>query len=172
MSAPAVAGEVLERLKHEFERRSAPFDFKPSALLSLLHAVQEAYGYVPPAGEAAVAEFLGMGANRVHEAVTFYTLYRQHPYGKYHVQVCRTLACDLCGWHDLVKTLMDRFKVAPRTATADGLFSWETVECLGCCDLAPALQINKEPFRGPMTAGDLGRILDDLAAKEKGNGHG
>ena len=172
MSVAAGAATVLEKMREEFTKRAAPFAYKPSALLALLHAVQDEYGFISPDGEAAVSEFLGVGANHVHEAVTFYTLYRQKPYGKFHVQVCRTLACDLCGGHDLVKALRDRLKVDQRTPTPDGLFSWETAECLGCCDLAPALQINKEPFRGPMTPADLNRTLDELAAKEKGNGRG
>ena len=163
MTGPATTAEVLATLKAEFEKRAAPYDHKESALLALLHAVQERYGWVFDEAEAAVGEFLGVGANKVHEAVTFYTLYRQRPYGKYHVMVCRTLSCDATGGADLVKLLREKLKVDQKTPTPDGLFSWETVECLGCCDLAPALQVNREPFKGPMTVPALARMLDELA---------
>lgn len=164
------AADVLERMRPEFDRVAAPYTHRPSALLALLHAVQETYGHVSPEGEAAVAEFLGMGRNHVHEAVTFYTLYRRRPYGRHHVQVCRTLSCDVTGAPDLVALLRSKLGVAEREVTPDGLFSWETVECLGCCELAPAVQVNREPFRGPLTAPALASWLDELKAAS-GNGH-
>jgi len=162
--------DVLTRLRPEFEKRSAPYSYKPSALLALLHAVQEAYGHIPPESEGAVAAFLGIGANQVHEAVTFYTLYRQRPLGTHHLQICRTLSCDLCGAADLAAVARKRLGVGPREVTPDGLFSWETVECLGCCEKAPVVQENLEPFKGPLTAESFGTLIDELAAKSRSNG--
>ena len=166
--SPATTEQVLQRLDAEFTTRAAPYAHRESALLALLHAVQEAYGWVFPEAEAAVGSFLGVGSNRVHEAVTFYTLFRQKPYGRHHVMACRTLTCDVTGGADLVRLLRDRLKVGPREATPDGMFSWETVECLGCCDLAPALQVNREPYRGPMTVPALAALLDELKASGAG----
>ncbi len=164
------SAEVLDRLLPEFEKRAAPYSHKPSALLALLHAVQDAYTWIPPEAEAAVAEFLGVGRNAVHEAVTFYTLYRTRPMGKYHIQVCRTLSCDLCGARDLVGVVHKKLGIGEKQVTADGLFSLETVECLGCCELAPAIQCNQDPFKGPLTAEQMGALIDELTAKEKANG--
>jgi NADH-quinone oxidoreductase subunit E len=165
------AEEVLERLSPEFEKRAAPYARRTSALLSLLHAVQDAFGYVPPEGEEAVARFLGVGANRVHEAVTFYTLFRRRPAGKYHIQVCRTLSCDLTGGGKVLAALERRLGVTQGQVTPDGLFSFESVECLGCCDKAPALHVNKERFRGPLTEELVEDLLDELRAREGGDGH-
>jgi len=162
--------EILEKLTPEFEKRVAPYSHKPSALLALLHAVQDEFGYVVPEAEAAVAEFLGVGRNAVHEAVTFYTLYKTRPMGKHHIQVCRTLSCDLCGARDLVGVVEKKLGIHNHEVTADGLFSLETVECLGCCELAPAIQRNQDPFRGPLTAEQMGALIDELTAKEKANG--
>ncbi len=168
--ASVTTEDVLARLAPEFEKRAAPYSSKPSALLALLHAVQEAYGHITPEAEGAVARFLELGANQVHEAVTFYTLYRQRPLGKHHFQICRTLSCDLCGAADLAAVARKRLGVGPREVTPDGLFSWETVECLGCCDKSPVVQENLEPFTGPHSAESFGRMLDDLAAKSRSNG--
>lgn len=163
---------ILAQLRPEFEKRAAPYSHRPSALLALLHAVQDAYGYVPAEAEAAVAEFLGVGRNAVHEAVTFYTLYKTRPMGKYHIQVCRTLSCDLCGARDLVGVVEKKLGIHHHEVTADGLFSLETVECLGCCELAPALQISQDPFRGPLTAEQMTSLIDELTAKEKATERG
>jgi NADH-quinone oxidoreductase subunit E len=166
----APAAEILERLRPEFEKRAAPYSHKPSALLALLHAVQEADGYITGDAEWAVAEFLNVGRNAVHEAVTFYTLYKTKPMGKYHVQVCRTLSCDLCGARDLVGVLQKKCGIGEKQVSADGLFSYETVECLGCCELAPAIQTNEDPFKGPLTAAQMEGLIDELTAKAKANG--
>ncbi len=164
--------EILERLRPAFEKSAAPYKHKGSALLPLLHVVQDTYGYITPEGQAAVARFLKLGANQVHEAVTFYSLYRTRPAGKYHLQVCRTLSCDLCGAQDLVGMIERKLGLKEKQVTADGMFSLETVECLGCCEQAPALQVNMEPYRGPMTAEAVSELIDQLIAREQGNGRG
>ena len=164
--------DVLAKLRPEFEKRSAPYEHKESALLALLHAVQTEYGFITGEAEAAVSEFLGVGANRVHEAVTFYTLYKTKPAGKFHLQVCRTLSCDVCGAPELLDVIRKKAGIGDRETSADGVFSLETVECLGCCELAPAIQVNQEPFRGPMTPDMLGSLLDELKAKAGSNGNG
>lgn len=162
--------EFLDALRPEFEKRAAPYSHKPSALLALLHAVQDAYGYIAPEAEAAVAEFLEVGRNAVHEAVTFYTLYKTRPMGRHHIQVCRTLSCDLCGARDLAAVFQKKCGIGEKQVSADGLFSYETVECLGCCELAPAIQVDKDPFAGPLTAAQLEALIDEATAKDRANG--
>ena len=157
---------VLAELKPAFEKAAAPYSHRPSALLALLHVVQEAYGYVSPESEGAVARFLDVGPNRVHEVVTFYTLYRQRPVGKYNIKLCRTLSCHVCGSPDLLNAVKRRLGIGEKEVTADGLFSLETVECLGCCDKSPAVQINYDPYLGPMTPESLEKVIDELVAKE------
>ena len=166
------ADEVLGVLRAEFEKRAAPYPRKSSALLSLLHAVQDEFGYVPPQGEEAVAVFLGVGRSRVREAVDFYSLFRRRPAGKYHIQVCRTLSCDLTGAGEVLGAIERRLGIGEGQVTADGLFSFETVECLGCCDKSPALHVNKEHFRGPMNPESVVYLIEDLAARERNGSRG
>ncbi len=158
---------VLAELGAEFEKRSAPYAHKPSALLALLNAVQETYGCISPEAGAAVSRFLGVGANRVHEAVTFYSLYGERPRGKYHLRICRTLSCHICGSFDLAEAVERKLGLRPGQVSADGLFSLETVECLGCCEKAPVVQVNLGEYRGPMTAESLSALIDELFGKER-----
>ncbi len=169
MEAPTPE-DVLARMGPEFERRAAGYSVKASALLALLHAVQESYGCVSVAAEEAVARFLGVGINRVHEAVTFYSLFRTSPLGKYHLKVCHSLSCELCGSQDLLGTILKKLNLRPGGMTPDGLFSLETVECLGCCDKAPAIQINLGEYIGPLCEQNLAEMLDGLIAEERGGG--
>jgi len=164
---PLSVDQVLTEMKPFFERAAAPYSHRPSALLAVLHAVQEVYGYVTPESEIAVSQFLGVGPNRVHEAVSFYTLYRQRPAGKFHIKLCRTLSCHICGSADLVGAVERRLGVKEKEVTADGLFSFETVECLGCCDKAPAVQVNLDSYLGPMTPDSLRAMIDELSAQEE-----
>lgn len=161
------ADQVLAELKPFFDAAAAPYSHRPSALLALLHAVQGVYGYISPESEIAVSRYLGVGPNRVHEAVSFYSLYRQKPAGKFHIKLCRSLSCHICGLADLVGAVRLKLGVAEGEVSADGLFSYETVECLGCCDKAPAVQVNLGSYLGPMTAESLGALIDELRAQEE-----
>jgi NADH-quinone oxidoreductase subunit E len=162
----ATAEDVLADLEGEFEKLAASYTVRASALLALLHAVQERYGCITPAAEEAVAGYLDVGLNRVHEAVSFYSLFRTTPPGKYHLKVCHSLSCELCGSQDLLGAIGRRLGLRPGTVTPDGLFSLETVECLGCCDKAPALQINFGEYIGPLSAAGLEEIIDGIIARE------
>jgi NADH-quinone oxidoreductase subunit E len=162
--------DVLGRLETEFARRAAPYAHRESALLAVLHAVQEEFGIITPAAEEAVARFLGIGTNRVHEAVSFYSLFHTNPTGKYHLRVCHTLSCELCGSAGLLEAIRRKINIEEGQVTPDGLFSLEAVECLGCCDKAPALQINLGEYIGPLTSGQVNALLEGLIAEEKGIG--
>ncbi len=99
---------------------------------------------------------------RVLEIATFYSMFNLEPVGKFYVQLCGTTPCMLCGSDDLIKVLKRR--VGPqRKVTADGLFSWLEVECLGACCNAPMAQINDDYYED-LTASSFEKLLDDLAA--------
>lgn len=166
----ASAEEILNELRVDFERAAAPYSRRESALLAVLHAAQDKLSMIGPETEKAVADFLGMGVNRVHEAVSFYTLFRTYPTGKYHLRVCRTLSCELCGAAGLLEAVRNRLKIREGQVTPDGLFSLEAVECLGCCDKSPALQINLGEYIGPLTQAGVVTLINELAEKEGRSG--
>jgi NADH-quinone oxidoreductase subunit E len=134
-----------------------------SAVVPALWQAQKQNNYwLPKAAIEKVAELLGMPKIRVLEVATFYTMFNLEPVGKFYIQLCGTTPCMLCGSDDLIKVLERR--VGPqRKVTADGLFSWLEVECLGACCNAPMVQINDDYYED-LTAENFEKLLDDLAA--------
>jgi len=134
-----------------------------SAVVPALWQAQKQNNYwLPQKAIEKVAERLSMPKIRVLEVATFYTMFNLAPVGKYYIQLCGTTPCMLCGSDELIKILERR--VGPqRTVTADGLFSWLEVECLGACCNAPMVQINDD-FYEDLNAQNFEKLLDDLAA--------
>ncbi|ATQ67380.1 MULTISPECIES: NADH-quinone oxidoreductase subunit NuoE [Methylosinus] len=118
--------------------------------------------WLPQKAIEKVAQTLGMPYIRVLEIATFYTMFNLEPVGKFYVQLCGTTPCMLSGSDDLIAVLERR--VGPqRHVSADGLFSWLEVECLGACCNAPMVQINDDYYED-LTAESFEKLLDDLAA--------
>jgi len=134
-----------------------------SVVVPALWQAQKQHDYwLPRAAIEKVADALGMPHIRVLEIATFYSMFNLEPVGKFYVQLCGTTPCMLSGSDDLIKVLERR--VGPqRKVTADGLFSWLEVECLGACCNAPMAQINDDYYED-LTAQNFEKLLDDLAA--------
>lgn len=132
-----------------------------AALLPVLWAVQRTKGWVDLDAETWIAGRLGVSPAHVHGAVTFYTMYKQRPTGKYHLQVCTTLSCMLRGSDELVGHLEQKLGIHPGETTKDGKFSLVCVECLGSCGTAPMLQLNDD-YHEDLTPEAVDRLLDGL----------
>ncbi|MBV9077836.1 MAG: NADH-quinone oxidoreductase subunit NuoE [Methylobacteriaceae bacterium] len=133
-----------------------------SAVIPALWQAQKQHGgWLPRAAIEAVAVRLGMPVIRVMEVATFYTMFNLEPVGRYFVQLCGTVPCHVKGALDLKQVLLDRVG-DERHVTADGLFSWLEVECLGACCNAPMVQINDDYYED-LTPDLLVKLLDDLA---------
>jgi NADH-quinone oxidoreductase subunit E len=134
-----------------------------SAVIPILWRAQEqSGGWLPQKAIEAVAQMLGMAKIRVLEVATFYTMFNLAPVGRFHVQLCGTTPCMLRG-SDELKKVCKRMIGEPDHVSADGVFSWTEVECLGACVNAPMVQINYDYYED-LTAESLTRILNDLAA--------
>ncbi|GJD50466.1 hypothetical protein OPKNFCMD_3208 [Methylobacterium crusticola] len=134
-----------------------------SAVIPLLWKAQEQHGgWLPRKAIEAVADQLGMPHIRVLEVATFYTMFALEPVGRYWIQVCGTVPCDVCGARELKQMLHDRLG-PPGHVDPQGTFSWLEVECLGACCNAPMAQINHDYYED-LTPESLGRLMDDLAA--------
>ena len=149
----------------DFEKRVdaivARYPEPKAALLPVLWEVQRARGHVDPESEAWVAARLGVTPAHVHGCVTFYTMYKQRPSGKYHIQVCTTLSCMLRGSDELVEHLSRRLGIGVGETTPDGRFSLVRVECLGSCGTAPMFQLNDD-YHENLTTEGVDRLLDSL----------
>jgi NADH-quinone oxidoreductase E subunit len=135
---------------------------KEAALLPVLHLVQREKGFISPEAEEWVAAKLGIPPLQVREVLSFYTLLRRKPGGRYIVQVCRNISCFLAGSEDIVTYLEARLGIRAGETTGDGKYTLETVECLGNCDHAPCLMINDDDY-GPVTREAVDGILKRLA---------
>jgi NADH-quinone oxidoreductase E subunit len=149
-----LSAESLKRVE-ELVRR---YPKKEAALLPVLHIVQREKGYISPDAERWVAAKLGVPPLQVREVLSFYTLLRRKPAGKYVIQVCRNISCFLAGSEDIVKYLEARLGIRAGETTGDGKYTLETVECLGNCDHAPCLMINDDDY-GPVTREAVDGIL-------------
>ena len=131
-----------------------------SAIIALLWRAQEqAGGWLPEPALRYVADMLGVAYIRAYEIATFYTMFQLSPVGaKAHVQVCGTTPCMLRGAEGLIDVCKRRIAEHPHELSEDGQFSWEEVECLGCCANAPMVQIWKDTYED-LTPESLDKIL-------------
>ena len=124
-----------------------PSGKQASAVIPLLWRAQEQHaGWLPEPAIRYVGDMLDMPYIRVYEIATFYTMFHQQPVGKYHVRVCTTLPCALCGAEGLSEYLQDKLKVEVGGVSDDGMWSLENVECLGACINAPMMLVNDREY--------------------------
>ncbi len=129
-----------------------------SAIMPLLYIAQDELGYISQEAVEWVADKLSIAPVQVWEVATFYTMYYKKPVGRYHFQVCRTLPCALRGAKMVSEFLHNKFGLKPGEVSADGLWSFEEVECLGSCGTAPMCQINDVFFEN-LTESKLETII-------------
>ncbi len=151
----------------QFEKRAdeiiARYPRRESAVMPLLHLVQEREGWVSLAAEQWVAEKTGVSPSHVHGVVTFYTMFRTERHGKYVLHFCTTVSCMLRGVDHLLEHAKRKLGIEVGETTPDGLFTILTVECLGSCGTAPVVQVNDDYYED-MDVERLDALLDALAA--------
>ncbi|XP_076354087.1 NADH dehydrogenase ubiquinone [Tachypleus tridentatus] len=143
-----------------------PEGHKSAAVIPLLDLAQRQHGWLPISAMHKVADMLDMPRMRVYEVATFYTMFNRSPIGKYHVQVCTTTPCMLCGAEELLDCVKQKLGIKEGETTKDGLFTLSVVECLGACVNAPMMQINDNYYED-LTLKDAEEIIDDLKAGNK-----
>jgi NADH-quinone oxidoreductase E subunit len=153
--------DIADKVKRQVEDILSRYPRPQAALLPVLHCLQQERGFISPAEERWVAERIGIKPIKVREAVTFYTMIRQRPAGKYHLQVCSNLSCALEGGDGLLAYLEKRLGIKAGETTADGRFTLSTVECLGACDEAPCLMINFD-YHTRLDQDKVDRLLREL----------
>ncbi len=141
-----------------------PADQKQSAVMACLAIVQHEHGHVTPEAEAGVAAVLGMAPIAVHEVTTFYNMYNQQPVGKFKLNVCTNLPCQLRDGQTALQHVCRRLGVEPYGSTADGVFTVQPSECLGACADAPVMLVNDRQMLSFMTNERLDELLDTLKA--------
>jgi NADH-quinone oxidoreductase subunit E len=115
---------------------------KRSAIMMILHAIQKEKGYLSLESQKWVAEKLGLQPIQVREVVTFYPFYREHPIGKRHIRVCRTLSCALNGGYKICDKFKEEFGAELDRVSPDGRVTIEFAECLASCGTAPVAMVD------------------------------
>ncbi|WP_291916968.1 NADH-quinone oxidoreductase subunit NuoE [Limnohabitans sp.] len=159
---------ISESTKARFAREVAKFpaDQKQSAVMACLAIVQQEQGWVSPDSEQVVAEVLGMPVMAVHEVTTFYNMYNQKPVGKFKLNVCTNLPCQLRGGALALAHLEHKLGVHVGETTADGLFTLQPSECQGACADAPVLLVNDRHMCSFMSHEKLDQLVDSLKKAE------
>src|SRR4051794_23485942 len=134
-----------------------------SALIPLLHLAQEQDGHVTEDAMEHIAELLDITPAEVYGTATFYEMFKFEPVGRYCINVCTNISCQLLGAWELLEHAEERLGVKAGVTTEDGLFTLEDVECIAACTEAPAIQVNYR-FRYKVTPDDLDQLIGDLRA--------
>jgi NADH-quinone oxidoreductase subunit E len=134
------------------------------ALLPVLWLCQDRWGWISPGIMEAVGQRLDLAPAFIEGVVSFYTMYQRRPPGKYLLQVCTTLSCQLCDTSALVDHLKQKLDIDFGETSADGVFTLVDVQCLGACGEAPVIQVNSDYHTG-LTLQKLDALLDRLAGQ-------
>ena len=142
----------------------ALYPHKRSALIPVLHLLQEQEGYLSPDGIEDVAALLELTPAEVRGTASFYDMFHLEPVGRYLVAVCTNIACMLRGGEEILDHCKKKLGISHKGTTQDGLFSLEEVECIGACSWAPAAQVNYD-FHENLTNTKMDEILDEYKKK-------
>lgn len=160
-SAP-LSAQAYERFAREVAKY--PEDQKQSAVMACLSIAQQEQGFVSADSERAIAEYLGMAPMAVHEVTTFYNMYNQQPVGKFKINVCTNLPCQLRNGQGALLHLAKKLGIEVGETTADGKFTLQPGECMGACADAPVLLVNDRTMCSYMSDDKLDKLIDDLRA--------
>ena len=159
---------MTEATKARFAREVAkyPADQKQSAVMACLSIVQQEEGWVSAENEAIIADYLGMPQIAVHEVTTFYNMYNQQPVGKYKLNVCTNLPCQLRDGYKALHHLESKLGIKMGETTPDGMFTLQQSECLGACADSPVMLVNDLTMCSFMSNDKLDQLIDGLKSAE------
>jgi NADH-quinone oxidoreductase subunit E len=160
--SPSYALSAATRERFDREVAKYPADQRQSAVMACLSIVQQEEGWVSAEAEKAVAAYLDMAPIAVAEVTTFYNMYNQRPLGKYKLNVCTNLPCQLRDGQQALEHLCNKLGVQEGGTTADGLFTVQKTECLGACADAPVMLVNDRQMVSFMSHDRLDALVDQL----------
>jgi NADH-quinone oxidoreductase subunit E len=151
-------------LAARFDKLVTLYPVRRSALIPMLLYAQDEVGYISEAVIAEVARRVGVLENDVVSVLSYYSMLRTKPIGKFNVQVCTNICCMLRGGNELFEHCRKRLGIGHKGTTPDGVFSLEEVECIGACSWAPAVQVNYD-FHENLTPESMDKVLDEYREK-------
>lgn len=154
--------------KQEIEQMVSVYPGEKRYILAMMQDVQKKYNYLPREALQRIAEYVETPYSRVYSMATFYKAFSLVPKGRYNLKVCDGTACHIKGSPVLVDQITAALGIKPGETTKDGLFSLETVNCLGACAIAPVLMVNETVYAKVSSSGILA-IIDDY--RKRGEDH-
>ena len=128
----------------QYQKLLPRYPHKKSLVLPCLWMVQYQKGFISSDALAYLAQRLEVSQMHLYSVATFYTMFHLEPIAKYHIQVCKTLSCELCGKSEIIKCIEEELGIKVNESTKDNLFKLSEVECMGACAGAPMLALNEE----------------------------
>jgi len=156
----SLSAATLERFAREVAKY--PPAGKQSAVMACLAIVQQDEGLVSEQREREIAAYLGMAPIAVHEVTTFYNMYNQRPVGKFKLNVCTNLPCQLRDGAVALKHLEKKLGISMGETTPDGMFTLQQSECLGACADSPVMLVNDRTMCSFMSNEKLDQLIDGL----------
>lgn len=138
---------------------------KKGSLIPILQKAQDIYGYLPEQSFEKINKETGIEISDLYGVATFYTQFRLNPVGKHIIKICHGTACHVQDAVKLTDALQESLKINDGETTEDGMFTLESVACLGCCSLAPVMMIGEETY-GKLSGKDAVKIVKEIKIKE------
>jgi NADH-quinone oxidoreductase subunit E len=157
---------ISEKLDSFFNEKMQQYPTKRSFLVPMLLYTQDEIGYLSEEAIAHIAKKTELTELEVRNVISYYSMLRTKPLGKYHVQVCTNISCLLRGADEVYEHCERELGIGHKQTTPDGLFSLEEVECIGACSWAPAAQVNYD-FHENLTTEKMDKVLADYRKKAK-----
>ncbi len=156
---------VSPQLDEFFTSKMREYPTRRSFLVPMLLYTQDELGYLSDEAIRYVAEKVDLTELEVRNVISYYSMLHTKPSGKYNVQVCRNISCMLRGADEVIAHTKQKLGIEEKQTTADGLFSFEQVECIGACSWAPAMQVNYD-FYENLTPEKVDEILGRLKSEK------
>ena len=153
----------MKHLIPEFDKLRArfPAGFESSLVLPCVRRIQEDRGYVSDEDIAELAKYLGVPQIQIEEVLSFYTMFRRKPIGRWHLQFCHNVSCSMNGAENILAHVERKLGIKPGQTTPDGRYTLSVVECLGSCGTAPMMMVN-EGYHENLTRAKVDELLEGL----------
>ena len=157
---------VSDQLDHFFTEKMKEYPTQRSFLVPMLLYTQDELGCLGDAAVKYIAGKAGLTELEVRNVISYYSMLHTKPMGKFHVQVCTNISCQLRGGDEIFEHCKEKLGIGNKQTTPDGVFSLEEVECIGACSWAPAAQVNYD-FHENLSPDKMDRVLADYSTRTK-----
>ncbi len=155
---------VSAQLDSFFTDKMKEYPTQRSFLVPMLLYTQDELGYLSNEAIAYIAAKVNLSELEVRNVISYYSMLHTKPIGKYNIQICRNICCMLRGADEIITHTRQKLGIPHKGTTADGMFSFEEVECIGACSWGPAMQVNYD-FHEELTPEKVDGILEEYRSR-------